>query len=222
MDRFFPRSTRLLAAVLAAAALIAPQFGCTKLLTTAVYLIKGTDTPAEYKGLKDKRVVVVCRPLTELTYSCTGAASELAGSVGRHLKAHLKRKITVVDPDDVADWTDENSLEDYREIGRALEADMVVGIDLQSFNTLLGQTLLQGKSQVRVRVYDMQQDGEIVYEKALPQIIYPENNGIPTQDMPEEEFRRSYINVVADEIGSLFYPSDHFARYARSNPAVDK
>jgi hypothetical protein len=40
--------------------------------------------------------------------------------------------------------------------------------------------------------------------------------------MPEEEFRRKYINVLADEIGCLFYPSDHFARYARNNPAVDK
>lgn len=221
MDRFFPRSTRRLTALIAAAALVAPQLGCTKLLTTAVYLFKGTDTPAEYKGLKDKKVVVVCRPLTELTYSCSGAATELAGEVGRQLKAHLGRKITIVDPDEVADWTDENSLEDYKEIGRALEADMVVGIDMLSFNTLLGQTLLQGKSQVKVAVYDMQQDGKIVYDKSLPQIVFPENNGIPTQDKPEDEFRRQYISVIADEVGSLFYPSDHFRRYARGNTALD-
>lgn len=221
MDRFFPQSTRRLTALIAAAAFVAPLLGCTKLLTTAVYLVKGTDTPAEFKGLKDKKVVVVCRPLTELTYSCSGAASELAGAVGRHLKANLGRKITIVDPDDVADWTDENSLEDYAEIGRALEADMVVGIDLLSFNTLLGQTLLQGKSQVRVTVFDMQQDGKAIWSKDMPQLIYPENNGVPTHDKPEEEFRRQYINVLADEIGSLFYASDRYSRFARSNPALD-
>ncbi len=220
MDRYFPRS-KWPAAALLAAALLAPQWGCTKLLTTAVYLIKGTDTPAEFKGLKDKKVVVVCRPLTELTYSCSGAASELAAEVGRQLKAHLGRKITIVDPDDVADWTDENPLEDFTEIGRALEADMVVGIDMLSFNTLLGQTLLQGKSQVKVSVYDMKDDGQRVYQKSLPQIVFPENNGIPTQDKPEDEFRRQYIQVVADEIGSLFYASDHFNRFVRSNPAID-
>ncbi|HEV7224705.1 MAG TPA: hypothetical protein VGN42_18485 [Pirellulales bacterium] len=222
MDRFFPRSRYGLPALAAALALAAPQFGCVKLLTTAVYLVKGTDTAAEYTGLKDKRVVVVCRPLTELTYSCSGAASDLAAELGRKLKANLGRRIKVVDPDEVADWTDENPVEDYAEIGRALDADMVVGIDLLGFSTLLGQTLQQGKAQVKVSVHDLKQDGKVVYEKNLPQVVYPLNNGVPIQDKPEDEFRREYIKVLADEIGRSFYASDHFSRYARGTSALEE
>ncbi|HUY89128.1 MAG TPA: hypothetical protein VMV10_10365 [Pirellulales bacterium] len=220
MDRFFRRSSLRWAALAASLALAAPLVGCTKLLTTVVYLARGTDTPAESNDLKDKKVVVVCRPLTELTYGCSSAPNELAAEVGRQLKAHLKRKIKIVDPDDLADWTDEHGVDDYVEIGRNLEADMVLGIDMMSFNTLLGQTLLQGKAQVKVAVYDIKQDGEIVFQKSLPQVIFPENNGIPTQDKPEEEFRQQYIRVLADEIGRLFYSHDHFARYARNNSTM--
>lgn len=221
MDRRLP-NLRLRASLLGMAlALAAPFFGCTKLLTTVVYLARGTDTPAECKDLNDKKVVVVCRPLTELTFSSSGAANELAAEVGRQLKAHLGRKIKIVDPDEVAGWTDEHGVEDYVEIGRNLEADMVLGIDLLNFNTLLGQTLLQGKAQVKVAVYDMKQDGDIVFQKSPPQVIYPLNNGIPTQDMPEDEFRRKYISVLADEIGRLFYPHDHFSRYARGSSSLE-
>jgi hypothetical protein len=222
MDRHFANLSLRAASLAAAIALAAPFFGCTKLLTTVVYLAKGSDTPAECKALLDKKVVVVCRPLTELTWSCSGAHNELAAEVGRQLKAHLKRKINVVDPEDVADWTDEHGVDDYVEIGRNLEADMVVGIDLLAFNTLLGQTLYQGKSQVRVAVYDLKQDGEVVYQKTLPQVIYPQNNGIPTQDMPEDEFRRKYIAVLADEIGNKFYPHDHYSRYARGSSSLEE
>jgi hypothetical protein len=222
MDRFFPRSRHALAALVAALALAATQVGCRNLLTTAVYLVKGTDTPAQYNGLKDKRVVVVCRPLTELSFSCSGAASELGAELGRHLKVHLGRRIKIVDPDEVADWTDENPVEDFAEIGRALDADMVVGIDMLSFSTLLGQTLQQGKSQVKVTVHDLKQDGKVVYEKSLPQVVYPLNNGIGIQDKPEDEFRREYIGVLADEIGRLFYASDHYSRYARGISSIEE
>lgn len=220
MDWFFRRSSLRWAALAASLALAAPLVGCTKLLNTVVYLARGTDTPAECNDLKDKKVVVVCRPLTELSLSATSAPAELAAEVGRQLKAHLKRRIEIVRPEDLAAWTDENGIDDYAEIGRNLNADMVLGIDMMNFNILLGQTLLQGKSQVKVAVYDMQQDGEIIFQKSLPQVIFPENHGIPAQDKPEDEFRLQYIRVLADEIGSLFYAHDRYARYARNNSTM--
>ena len=220
MDRHISRPISRIASLVAALALASGLLGCTRVLQTAVYLVRGTDEPAEFNGLKEKKVVVVCRPLTELTYSCSGAANELSAEVGRQLKAHLKRKIAIVDPEDVADWTDEHPVEDFAEIGRNMEADMVVGIDMLTFNTMLGQTLMQGKSQLKVAVYDMSKDGDVVFQKSLPQIVFPENNGIPTQDKPEDEFRRQYIEVLADEIGKLFYAHDHFAGNGRSGSSM--
>ena len=221
MDRHFSRPISRIASLTAALALASGLLGCTRVLQTAVYLVRGTDEPAEFNGLKEKKVVVVCRPLTELSYSCNGVDKELSAEVGRQLKAHLKRKITIVDPDDVADWTDEHPVEDFAEIGRNMEADMVVAIDMLTFNTMLGQTLMQGKSQLKVAVYDMSKDGDVVFQKSLPQIVYPENNGIPTQDKPEDEFRRQYVGVLADEIGKLFYAHDHFAYGRRGSTMSD-
>lgn len=52
-----------LAALLILAVAVLPSGGCRTLATTAAYLIRGTDIQAEFKGLKEKRIAVVCRPV---------------------------------------------------------------------------------------------------------------------------------------------------------------
>ena len=46
-------------------------------------------------------------------------------------------------------------MEDYLEIGKALKAEKVVGIDIESFSVLDGQTLFRGRATVSIRVYDV-------------------------------------------------------------------
>jgi len=40
---------------------------------------------------------------------------------------------------------DENNLEEYRALGKAVDAEMVVGVELEAFSTYDGQTLYRGK-----------------------------------------------------------------------------
>jgi hypothetical protein len=81
----------------------------------------------------------------------------------------------------VADWLDSHGddLTDYRDVGRGVKADMVVGIDLLTFNLHEGQTLLKGRAKVGVKVYDMTKGGELVYK--LRQECRPENGGNVTE-----------------------------------------
>lgn len=188
------------------------QFGCTKALVTAAYLIKGTNDPAEFDDLKDKHVAVVCRSQVDLGFEAAGVDKQLALAVGEMLRKN-GRHIKVIDQREVDNWIDENAWEDFSDIGRALEdCDMVLGIDLLSFSLFQGQTLYQGNAEVKLIVCDMSRGGQPAWEKNMNTVTYPLNNGRPAQDEPPAQFRRKYVDVLAKEISQHFYPHDHFSK----------
>lgn len=212
MDRTISRRSRTASWLLAGLMICLPAAGCAKVLATAVYLVKGTNVPAEYDGLEGKRVAVVCRQLASLQYRNSTVPRDLAARVGALLQQNV-RKIDVIDQQEVAEWTDENSWEEFTEIGKALEADMVVAIELESFKLHQGQTLYQGQANVQIRVYDVA-DGKVVFEKIPRPSVYPPNSAIPASEKQEAQFRREYVGVLADEIARHFYEHDSRATFA--------
>ncbi len=219
MDRFSLRCGYVLL-LLALAGGVVSVGGCQSALLTAMWLTKGNNVPAEFDGLRGKKVVVVCRPVADLKYRDTSAARDLARQLGLLLQRNV-RKIEVVEQQKVAQWTDENIWDEYTEIGDALKAEMVVGVDLEDFTILQGQTLYQGKAMVRLTVYDCSAGGRPVFEKQLPQVAHPPNTGIPTYEKQESAFRREFVQVLADQIGRHFYPHDFYADYALDAKAMD-
>lgn len=199
-------------------ATLATAGGCASALATAVWLVKGPDIPAECDNLRDKRVVVVCRPLTSSLYTNPNVAKDISKKVSRLLTENI-RKIEVVEQRKVAEWMDTNTWDEYTEVGDALEADFVLGIDLEEFSILQGQTLYQGKANFAVKVYDCT-TGEVVFEKLPPQTIYPPNHPISTSDMQEAHFRREFVRVLADQIARHFYPHDPRAYWAMDAAAM--
>lgn len=219
MDRSFLRYGYLVI-ILALAAGGLSASGCRNALATAMWIAKGTNVSAEYDGLRGKKVVIVCRPLANLKYRDTSVAKDLARQLGLLLKRNVP-KIEVIDQRKVAEWTDENIWDEYTEIGKALEAEMVVGVDLQDFTIYQGQTLYQGKAIVTLTVYDCSDGSQSVYEKELPQSVYPPNTGVPTSEKLEAEFRREFVRVLADQIGRHFYDHDAHDNYALDATALD-
>jgi len=187
--------------------------GCRAVLTTAAYLIHGTDVDAKYDCLNDKTVAVVCRTSGDLDYRDSSVAGDLAKKVGMLLRQN-NRKIKVVDHRKVAAWMDENSWDEFAEIGEALDADMVLGIDLASFTIYESPTLYQGKADVSFEVFDRGQDSSVIAEEMLPRTLHPPNVPVPTSDRPEREFRHEFVAVLADRIGRYFYPHSPYADYA--------
>jgi hypothetical protein len=171
-----------------------------------VIMVKGTDDDADFSGLKDKKVAVVCRPLVSLQYRNAGAARDLAQQLGTLLQAKVA-KITVIDQQKVANWMDENTWDEFSEIGQAMKADIVIGIDLTSFGVLEGQTLYRGRASATIKVYDVAKK-KTVWDKSMNQVVYPPNTAIPATDKPESEFRREFVLVVAEQIGRYFYAHD--------------
>jgi len=217
--RFAGTSRRLVAAVLIASAAMASSGGCQAVMTTAMYLIKGTDVDPEYAGLKGKKVAVVCRPITELNYANSGVGCDLVREMSKLLQERVP-KIKVVDAQKVNKWCDENTWEEYVEVGKALKADLVVGVELEKFSIYQAQTLYQGKANTVVRVYDCKDGGKVVFEKILPQTVYPPNAFIQTSDVQESEFRREFVGVLADQIARHFYSHDPYADLGQDNSAL--
>jgi hypothetical protein len=217
MDRSSVRRRIALALTLAVAVL--PALGCQTLFLSALYLVKGTDVDPDFAELKGKKVAVVCRPLVTLQYRNATAGRDLAQQVTMLLQQKVP-KIKTIDQRKVAKWTDENTWEEYTEVGKAMKADMVVGIDLEGFSLFQGQTLYQGKANATVRVYDCSKGGKVVFEKILPQTIYPPSTGIPTQDRVEADFRREFVAVLAEQVARNFYAHDPHADVAQDAAAL--
>ena len=198
--------------ILALLAAIAPfSAGCSTLLTVA-YLVQPADVPAEFKGLRGKHVAVVCRPIVELQFSDAGSSRQLAGLIGSQLEQKL-RNTKVISQQEVARWLDENSWVDYPTLGKSLDADMVVGIDLEEFRLHEGSTLFRGRATAHMRVYDVAAK-KVVFEKRLDDFSFPANTAIPTTDRSEAEFRDMFLQIVAQRISRTFHAyesREHFA-----------
>ncbi len=202
----------LVAATAAALAALASISGCTGALTTAGYLMGAHEVKAKYNGFRDKRVAVVCRPLVELHYRNSTAGKELARQIGGQLRSNVRR-CEVVDYRRVDEWVDENTWNEYLEVGRALNADLVLGIDLEHFDIYQGQTLYQGKAFATIRVFDCE-SGELVFEDYV-ESVFPRNSAVPTADMAESQFRRRYVGVLADQVARLFYAHEPHVNFAQ-------
>jgi hypothetical protein len=126
----------------------------------------------------------------------------------------------VVKPREVEKWMDENTWEEYVEIGKALDAELVLGIDLEEFSLDQGQTLYQGRAGLKISLYDVSKGTETVWEKNLPQTLYPPTSGIPATDKPRAEFRRQFISVLAGQISRHFYDHDSTVDFANDSTAL--
>jgi hypothetical protein len=218
MDRHSVRQKVFLSLALAAATV--STVGCTSALLTAVYMFKGNDEDAKFAGLKGKKVAVVCRPMVSLQDSGSNVSRELAQQITTLLQ-EKGSKIKTIDGQKIARWTDENRWDEYTEVGKAVKADVVVGVDLDSFSLYKGQTLFQGKAKARVLVYDCK-TGKLLFEDHIPQCLYPPNSAVETCVQTEPEFRRHFIHVLAERVGQNFYPHDRYANIGQDTTVMDE
>ena len=202
MRELFPIFNRIGHLVAIACAALLP--GCGPIATIA-WLIHGPEMiPAEFEGLQGKRVAVVCLDANSLS-GPGGEADAVAKAVAMTLGKHVS-EIHMVRQTEIADWLDSHGddVTDYRDVGRGVKADMVVGIDLLAFNLHEGQTLLKGRAKVGVKVYDMTKGGELVYESAPKEIAWPENGARHVTEN-EANFRTNFIFTLAERIARDFY-----------------
>jgi hypothetical protein len=198
-------SLPLIGVAVLTACLLATTTGCGDHLGLLNYWMHGVGyVQPKFPGLEAKRVAVVCLDGNSLD-GPGGDADQLAQLVEGALRAKVP-DIQVVRSTEIANWIDsqDQDLSDYREVGRGVKADMVVGIDMHSFSIHEGQTLLKGRSKVAVKVFDMTKGGEVVYETPPKEFAWPENGARHVTEN-EDNFRLSYIAILANRVARDFY-----------------
>lgn len=202
------------AAILMATTLVVAN-GCAPLLATGIYFWQGGNVvPAECDALEDKRVVVVCRPPSSHEYRQAGASRKIAERVSELLVENVKN-VDVVNPREVDNWVDERDWGDFRELAKAVDADMVLHIELDDFGLYEGKTLYRGRADVKITVYDMHEEkGKRVWSRELGEVLYPAHSGIPAQDKPVQYFEREFVSIIATQIAEHFYKHDPNSMFA--------
>lgn len=202
MNRSSSLTARLALCMLAA--VLGCSTGC-EAISHLSYLMNGFHpVPAKFGGLEGKRVAVVCLDANSLS-GPAAEADAVAKAVALNLAYHVP-DIEVVRHAEIADWMDnqEQDLTDYRDVGRGVKADMVVGIDLASFSIHEGQTLLKGRANAGVKVFDMTRGGDVVYESPAKEISWPENGARHVTEN-ESNFRAIFLHTLAQKIARDFY-----------------
>jgi hypothetical protein len=194
--------------------------GCIGFTSHLLYWIHGGHKIApEFDGLEDKRVAVVC-----VSNSTSYGPNSVSGMLQRFVATILSQKgddIEVVPQEEVADWIDNNDWDqmDYREIGRGVDAEMVLAIDLDGFRLHEGRTLYRGRTDVVLTVYDMREDGKVVFRKNIPEFSFPRNGARHATELSEASFRRLFVLVLSQHVAKYFHAyhiEDDFATDAMS------
>jgi hypothetical protein len=190
------------------------------LLANLIHVGTGEMVPAQFTGLTEKKVAVICVSNAS-AFGPTAASSELGRKVAAMLGQQV-RKIEVVDPQEVADWIDQNGWDqlDYTALGEGVGAQMLVSIDLNTFSLHDGPTLYKGRADVRLRVYDIEQDGKVVFDKEPPQIQFPIQAGYYTSEISEREFRRKFLAVLAQRIARHFFAYELIEDFAQDTTLI--
>ena len=127
----------------------------------------------------------------------------------------------MIDQRKIAKWTDENTWEEYSEVGKAVKADMVVGIDLESFSIYQGQTLYQGKADATIRVFDCRHGNKEVFEKTIRNAFTRRAPAWPLRNAPRPTFRQEFLMVLANQMRPVLLRPRSARRYRPRRAGVE-
>jgi hypothetical protein len=180
--------------------------GCIQMAANLLHVVNGPRVPAEFKGLDNHRVAVVCS--NEMGICRDESTIRLAGNIKGILISKLP-KATFVSQEEIDQWVEGSSVsdDDLTAIGKGVKADYVLAVDMQKLQLRDGPTLYRGRSDLTLSVWDVQQN-KPVFRKSLPDYSYPTMAGQSTTETDEDKFRRVYLVNVADRLARCFYAHD--------------
>jgi hypothetical protein len=193
--------------------------GCARHIGTLMYLIKGRDLPAEYAELEGKRVAVVVN--SESGSNMDATAIIMARAVHSLLEKNVE-KVQMVNPEEVDHVVNDQppGEKSMSRIGRQLEVDYVVFIEIKNMKVRDGVTLYRGTSDSFVAVYQVDKGDRSVFKKEFPSFVYP-STGMPSTDMDETSFRRMYLGILAARVARTFYKYDPNIDFGHDAAAIN-
>ena len=195
--------------------------GCFGTAAQMLYFIKGDKVKAAYNGLKNKRVAVVFES-DATSYGPNPLTEMMANMLAIQLNQNVK-KIEMVPFDEVQDWKDRNAWKEinYQELGKSVQAEMVVAIDVSGYSIHEGTTMFKGRSTVKTTVYDITNNGEITFVHGPELFEFPKSHARPAIGTTEADFERAYVSQIIQQISWLFYDHERIEGIARDGWIYD-
>ena len=208
----------LMACLLTALMLATP--GCVGALAQLIYTVKGHEVEAAYKGLNGKRVAVVCVSDAS-AYGPDTLTYTVAQAVGIRLANGLEEDSQVIAPARIEEWIDQNGWNEteYVELGKGVDADRVVAIEIASYSLTEGSTIFKGRADVTVTVYDIEKNGQVPYSAPPQHFVFPKH-GRPAIQTSEREFEAFYLAQLTTMIGNHFVSHDKLESFARDAATI--
>ncbi len=179
--------------------------GCIGTAAQMLYILKGNKAKAAYSGLKNKRVAVVCISDAS-SYGPDALTQTLAKSLSAQLKMNVK-KVTIIPYAEIENWKDQNGWAevDPVQLGKDLEAQMVVALEMTGYSIREGQTMYKGRSTITTTVYDIDEDGEINFVHGPEYFEFPKSHARPAIGTSEAQFESAYLARIVAYTSRLFY-----------------
>lgn len=182
--------------------------GCIGALAQLFYVIKGHEIPADYSEFEGKRVAIVVG-----TDSSAYGQDPLADKIERYVVHHFITnidEIEIVPPLEIDNWIDINGWGDtpaqLADLGKGVEADLVLSINVEGYSIREGQTLYKGRSDVSLKVVNSL-DGDVTYTQVPQHMEYPEH-GRPAIQTDDRRFETFYLAWLTEQISRNFYAHD--------------
>ncbi len=207
------KSTASLGLMIVLVLLVSTQTGCLGLVSNLMHAAGADKVPAAYEGLEKSRVAIVT--VTENgQFTDDISARILTRNVAQWLGTNVN-KIELVREDKISNWRDTHGWDqiDFVEIGRGVDAEKVLGIEVSNLKLQDGATLYRGRADVITTVVDVE-SGEEVYHSELDEFTYPVSAGQYTSETTESRFRKLYLGILAKRIARQFYPFDAHEDFA--------
>lgn len=184
--------------------------GCAQSLGMLAYALKGDEVDPICDKMTGK-VAIVCRPRTSTSYQYSDIAIELARDLNKDMAPRIKKpkKCQLIPQSKVEEYCDGMEAEtDFLEIGKALGADQVIGIDLISYNHVAGTNVWQGRCETQIQLLDVE-TGNVLFEPDdAGEYVYPKSSVVPSTDMKEYTFQSKYLKRYAHQLSKYFVPYD--------------
>lgn len=194
-------------------AAILPEFGCTGIAAQLLYVLKGHKVPKEYEGLEDQKVAVLVIS-DGRGYGPDYSMQVLEQLIHRHLDLEYKKKITIIPQDEVyGAFNDRVRDPDYVAIGKSLQADKVLVIEITDYRLREGATLYKGNCYFKCAVFDTVEN-RMVFSRGPNSFSFP-TDGLPSIDTSERDFEQMFLTELSYRIAGYFCDQEVKELYGR-------
>ncbi|QDU81705.1 hypothetical protein Pla110_34500 [Polystyrenella longa] len=158
----------------------------------------------------DEKVIVICSTPDSISSDYPSLNIDMLDGISRRLK---RENITIVNPNDVARWFDDNLgvIDDPTMLALEFDAKYVITVDIDEFSYLEENSanLLRGRSTGMIRAYEMREFSgssravEVYHRELVSK--YPDIYPVQSDRISEKTFRKQYLDRVSEQIAQQFY-----------------